>query len=297
MNTNQMTQTHIEHPEDEILIGNLDAISALYVDANISMKMDGMSLVWGTNPNNGQFFVCTKAAFNKQKIRLCYTTEDIDVHFGHQEEVAEILYYCLKYLPRTDNIYWGDWLGFGRTQTVQQNTLTYMWNDVVSQKLIIAPHTKVTVKGEMCDAVCTPLNEIFDPSSIILWVQPCVDRVKANVEVPVIDTSKVQFMSKKEAAEAKKKINALIREGIELTDAKLFDILGCIYLTNLYQMVIEMKEEVMDSMIINDAPMCFVYDDVQVDGEGFVLETEYGMFKLVDRPMFAHANFNSGKFA
>ena len=146
MNTNQMTHTHIEHPEDEILVGNLDAISALYADANVSMKMDGMSLVWGTNPNNGQFFVCTKAAFNKKKIRLCYTTEDIDVHFGHQEEVAEILYYCLKYLPRTDNIYWGDCWGLVEVKQYNKILLTYMWNDVVSQKLIIAPHTKVTVR-------------------------------------------------------------------------------------------------------------------------------------------------------
>ena len=60
-------------------------------------------------------------------------------------------------------------------------------------------------------------------------------------------------------------------------------------------MVIEMKEDVMDSFIINDAPMTFVYEDIQVDGEGFVITNEYGTFKLVDRPCFAYANFNSDK--
>ena len=62
-----MTSTHIEHPEDMILTGDLSVIDALYDNAFISMKMDGMSLVWGTNPANGKFFVCTKAAFNKKK--------------------------------------------------------------------------------------------------------------------------------------------------------------------------------------------------------------------------------------
>lgn len=82
-----------------------------------------------------------------------------------------------------------------------------------------------------------------------------------------------------------------------MTDTVLLDVLGCVYLTNLYQMVVEMKEEVMGSFIINDAPMSFIFDDIEVDGEGFVMKNEYGTFKLVDRPMFAYANFNSGKFA
>ena len=71
-----MTSTHLEHPEDLILTGDMSVIDALFAPADITMKMDGMSLVWGTNPANGKFFVCTKAAFNKKKIRLCYTTDD-----------------------------------------------------------------------------------------------------------------------------------------------------------------------------------------------------------------------------
>ena len=212
--------------------------------------------------------------------------------------VFEILSHCLKYLPRTENIYWGDWLGFGRTHVVQQNTLTYVFAEKPMQKLIIAPHTKVTVTGKMCDAVCEPLEEIFDDTSIIKWVQPVVDRIPPiDLDQSEVNTRKVQFMTPSEASVAVRNINGLIREDVSLTDAVLLDVLGCVYLTNLYQMVVEMKEEVMDSLIINDAPMTFIYDDVQVDGEGFVMKNEYGTFKLVDRPMFAHANFNSGKFA
>ena len=232
-----MTSTHLEHPEDLILTGDVSVIDALYAPADITMKMDGMSLVWGTNPENGKFFVCTKAAFNKKKIRLCYTTDDIFTHFGHQIEVVEILSYCIKYLPRTENIYWGDWLGFGRTQLLKPNTISYLFPEKISQKMVIAPH---------------------------------------NV--------------------AKQKINSLVKEGRELTDSNLFDILGCVYLTNLYQLIIEIKEDIMNSMIINDAPRSFIFDDVETDGEGYVFHTEKVSFKLVNREEFAYANFTDGRF-
>ena len=87
-----------------------------------------------------------KATFNKKKIRLCYTIDDILTHFGHQIEVVDILSHCLKYLPRTENIYWGDWLGFGPTNTLNPNTITYVFPEHIPQKMVIAfPHTQVFV--------------------------------------------------------------------------------------------------------------------------------------------------------
>ena len=293
-----MTSTHIEHPEDLILTGDLSVIDALFAPADITMKMDGMSLVWGTNPDNGKFFVCTKAAFNKKKIRLCYTIDDILTHFGHQIEVVDILSHCLKYLPRTENIYWGDWLGFGRTNTLNPNTITYVFPEHIPQKMVIAPHTQVfvTQDGLLSNAVCKPLTEIFDDSAIIKWVQPSIDRLPSEQTAPKLDTSKVQFMTTKEANVAKQRINSLIKEGRELTDSNLLDILGCVYLTNLYQMIIEIKEDIMESMIVNDAPRSFIFEDVETDGEGYVFHTEFGSFKLVNREEFAYANFTDGRF-
>ena len=111
-----MQNKHLEHPEDEILTGNLSVLDWFSeVDSFISVKMDGApAIVWGTNPENGKFFVCTKAAFNKKKIRLCYNEDDIFEHFGGQPRVTQILIYCLDYLPRTNNVYQGDWIGFGK---------------------------------------------------------------------------------------------------------------------------------------------------------------------------------------
>ena len=60
-----MQNLHIEHPEDLILEGDLTVFDALYSTAHISQKIDGApSIVFGTNPNNGRFFVGTKSVFN-----------------------------------------------------------------------------------------------------------------------------------------------------------------------------------------------------------------------------------------
>ena len=148
----------------------------------------------------------------------------------------------------------------------------------------------------MWSSVCKPLTEIFVDTAIIKWVQPSIDRLPSKQSAPKLDTSKVQFMTTKEANVAKQRINTLIKEGRELTDSNLLDILGCVYLTNLYQMIIEIKEDIMESMIINDAPRSFIFDDVETDGEGYVFHTEFGSFKLVNREEFAYANFTDGRF-
>lgn len=292
-----MTQTHIEHPEDLVLTGDLSVFDLLYDVASISMKMDGISLVWGTNPANGEFFVCTKSAFNKKKIRLCYTQEDIDLHFGHQPDLAARLSLCLTHLPRTDNIYWGDFLGFGGDHILKPNTISYMFPETIESLLVIAPHTQVYVENEMCDAVCEPLKEVFVDSAAVKWVQPSVDRLYAPARAPKVNGDTIPFLSKKQAETAKKEINAVIKSGRDLTDSILIEILGSPQLANLYQFVIEIKEDLMDSFIVNDAPRSFIFDDVEIDGEGFLFHSEdYGSVKLVDRPMFAHANFTTGKF-
>ena len=92
-------------------------------------------------------------------------------------------------------------------------------------------------------------------------------------------------------------VNALIKSGQELEDRDLHWIFGDIYLTNLYQLVIELKEDLMESMIVHDSPRCFLPDGTEVVGEGFVFYSESGRsYKLVDRPVFAYNNFTQGKF-
>ena len=73
-----MANTHLPHPEDTILTGDLRAFKDLYGPGHVSLKIDGApSIVWGKHPETGRFFVCTKAAFNKKKVRICYNNEDV----------------------------------------------------------------------------------------------------------------------------------------------------------------------------------------------------------------------------
>jgi hypothetical protein len=45
----------------------------------------------------------------------------------------------------------------------------------------------------------------------------------------------------------------------------------------------------------DDGPLSFIGDDI-CDGEGYVRVNDYGVFKLVDRAGFSHANFNNSRF-
>ena len=97
--------THLEHPEDSILSGDLTVLDWFTsIDNDISAKIDGNSaIVWGTEPKTGKFFVGTKSVFNKKLIKINYDHETINKN--HQGEVADILHKCLDFLPVTTGIY------------------------------------------------------------------------------------------------------------------------------------------------------------------------------------------------
>ena len=144
-----MLNTHIEHPEDTILTGNLDFLHAVksYAVAphgHVSVKIDGSpSIIWGTHPDNGRFFVGTKSVFNKKLIKINYTHADIDKN--HKGYVAIVLHACLSNLSRTNRIYQGDFLGFGGDNVFQPNTVVYVFRSDVEQTIVVAPHTQYPV--------------------------------------------------------------------------------------------------------------------------------------------------------
>ena len=107
-----MKNTHLEHPEDAILTGDLDVLDWFVNRGTLSVKVDGApAIVWGTNPANGKFFVGTKSVFNKVKIKINHTHDEINQN--HSGSVAEILHTCLDCLPRDERIIQGDFIGFG----------------------------------------------------------------------------------------------------------------------------------------------------------------------------------------
>src|SRR5210317_2032950 len=104
MKTNSMKHiTHLEHVEDLVLTGDLSVLEALYNPDHISVKVDGApSLVFGTHPENGKFFVGTKSVFNKKKIKICYSIDDIHSLYNCEthSSLIEVLCNCYNNLPR-----------------------------------------------------------------------------------------------------------------------------------------------------------------------------------------------------
>jgi hypothetical protein len=293
MKETTMKNLHQEHFEDLIITGDLSVFDFFKDDYEISLKIDGSpSVVFGTESATGKFVVGTKSIFNKIKKKICYTEDDINLHYSHQPKVAEILIACLKYLPRIDRLVQVDFLGFGNTDTFQPNTISYQFPEVITQKIVVSPHTLWHTDDELKNAYVIGSAPFFIDTDDVKFVQPCVDCIRS--QLPEIDTSDIQFLTVKGAAGAKKQINALIREGEELTFWNLIDIFGCKKLVNLYLLMIEIKENLMDSMIVSDSPLAFLGDD-QVVGEGFVYKNGKMILKLVDRYTFSHKNFTLEK--
>jgi len=167
-----MTQNlHIEHPEDTILTGDTSFLQSLKSEINLSTKIDGApAIVWGTNPATGNWFVGTKSVFNKVKIKINESHQDIDAN--HTGNVAEILHKCFDYLPRTEGIFQGDFIGFGGSDEYTPNTITYQFDDIVSEEIIVAPHTFYIANDDLRGAIAFPMKFIITDTFYCKFVKP-----------------------------------------------------------------------------------------------------------------------------
>ena len=294
-----MKNTHLEHPEDTILTGDLSVLNWFVNPGTLSVKIDGApAIVWGTNPATGNFFVGTKSVFNKKKIKINESHEDIDAN--HSGNVAQILHCCLDSLPRFDTIYQGDFIGFGGLSEYTPNTITYKFPEVVTQSIIIAPHTCYYAKSDLRDAQAFPDRSIWTdtetvkfvkPNAYILHNQESFADVKEVVDFARQMSTACEFVSDKEAAKIKQQINACIRAGEEVNP----DDFDCdANLLRLWALVKSIKDDCL-FLCRNDGPAAYLYGN-RIDAEGYVLTNQFGMFKLVNREVFSYANFNSGRF-
>jgi hypothetical protein len=299
MSKQPMQNKHQEHPEDTILTGDLSVLDWFTAGGHLSVKIDGApAIVWGIDPATGTFFVGTKAVFNKKKIRIAHSHEEIDQHY--QGEVASILHSCFDYLPRTDTVYQGDFIGFGGSDEYCPNTLTYKFGEVVSQRIIIAPHTCYFAENDLRDAVAMPDRAIWNdtdtvkfvkPNAHILYGQESFADVKEVCDFARQMATTATFVSDKEAAKIKQQINACIRAGEEINPED-FDCDA--NLLRLWALVKSIKDDCL-YLCRNDGPAAYLYGN-RIDAEGYVLVNEFGMFKLINREVFSNANFNHGRF-
>ena len=297
---------HIEHPEDTILTGDPGFFAALNETPNLSVKIDGApAIVWGTNPANGRFFVGTKSVFNKVKIKINHSHEEINQN--HVGEVATILHACLDWLPFTDSIFQGDFIGFGGSQEYTPNTITYRFDEVITEKIIVAPHTQYVAISDLRDAIATPLDyQLKSREFSCRFVQPeagtfsgYVGQLDKEFELPpVVDMINeliptVEFATDKEAKQIKQNVNRSLREGYPLTND---DFLGKESLMHLYGLVIYLKEELLSQCRQLNGPEAYLNGEM-ISGEGYVMGSRFGTFKLVNRQLFSVENFKRSRFA
>jgi hypothetical protein len=297
-----MQNKHLEHPEDTILTGDLSVLDWFVTPGNLSVKIDGApAIVWGIDPACGEFFVGTKAVFNKKKIRIAHNHEEIDQHY--EGNVAQILHSCFDHLPRTETIYQGDFIGFGGLCEYTSNVITYQFPEIVTQNIIIAPHTCYYAENDLRDAQAFPDRAVWNDTEHVKFVKPeayiqhgqeSFADVEEVCKFARVMALAVEFVSDKQAAEIKKQINACIRAGEEITteSVKQFDCDP--KLIGLWALVKCIKDDCL-FLCRNDGPAAYINGN-RIDAEGYVLTNEFGMFKLVNREVFAYANFNHGKF-
>ena len=301
-----MPNTHIEHPEDSILSGDLRVLRWFTEQGNISVKIDGSpAIVWGTNPATKKFFVGTKSVFNKKLIKINHSHKEIDKN--HTGFVAEVLHACFDNLPKSKKVYQGDFIGFGGDYIYRPNTITYRFDKIIKQNIIIAPHTLYHVKQDLKDAIGVPIHKlpISRYKTRVKFIRPLAEiqndnesiRSKCNFARQM--ATLCEFPTKSSVVNnIKKQLNACIREGLEVTDL----IQEGIAITNkvdvnvirLWKLVESIKLELFHYILVEDSIGCEIAGH-DVDHEGYVLENKFGTFKIVDREVFSYHNFNISK--
>ena len=296
--------THIEHPEDTILTGDLSVLDLLMAEGHLSVKMDGApAIVWGRNPATGNFFVGTKSVFNKVKIKINESHADIDAN--HSGNVAKILHSCFDYLPHTDAILQGDFIGFGGESEYTPNTITYSFGEVIQEEIIIAPHTYYTAESDLRDAIAHPMKFIITDTPYVKFVKPRArifsgDYINCSgsfgdlsepIQFAKQMAQTVTFLDDKKAKQIKQQLNACIRENRPVVNSD-FDCDPL--LLGFWALVKSIKDDAL-YLCRNDGPRAYIGQD-EIDSEGYVYSNEFGTIKLVNRERFSYANFNNPKF-
>lgn len=176
--------THLEHAEDHVINAGFEGFAHAFHNledvkdqlqgkknkTKVTTKYDGSpSVVFGTNPDNGKFFVASKSAFNKNP-KLNYTFEDIEQNHSHAPGLVDKLKHALEHLPKVTpkaGVYQGDIMHTGGIRSEENphgdvmedknkyhfkpNTITYSTpksspegKKIAKSKLGIAVHTSYT---------------------------------------------------------------------------------------------------------------------------------------------------------
>ena len=96
-----------------------------------------------------------------------------------------------------------------------------------------------------------------------------------------------EFVTEKEARQLKQDLNAYIKDGEEVIAEEFANY----QLVRLWCLVENIKTEYM-KLMRDDFKCRVLLGNDYIDGEGYVMTGEHGTYKLVNRWVFSHHNFN-----
>ena len=305
IDTRDMPNKHLEHLEDSIFDGRRVAAAAIkdtLLCRKVSVKWDGApAIVFGTNPENGKFFVGTKSVFNKVKVKINYTNEDIDQN--HTGNVADILRLCLYHLPRLNGIFQADFIGVGGGRSYTPNTITYRFPTPIGRDIILAPHTSYTEISPNAEATIgvrleSALGaEFIDTTNAKLGRQ---NNAKLIAEIlaliPFCKVSKDKFVR----VYLRTLVNKFVRCGSLPSPEVMYATMDDKYKQEVnvttfqvWHKIFQLKQRLLDAIVVNGNVECYI-DGKPTRHEGFVTVST-NPYKLVDRLTFSKANFNLSK--
>ena len=301
IDTEDMPNKHLEHLEDSIFDGRCVALAAVkeaLTCKDISVKWDGApAIVFGTNPANGMFFVGTKSVFNKKKVLINYTYDDIAKN--HKGNVADILRLCLRYLPHISGIVQADWIGVGGGSVYCPNTVEYRFAIPIGQQIILAPHTSYT---EISPDAKATLGVKLQSSNFCHFIDTTDAELKRqnNLMLASKIIAMLPFCKVAHSLELKKHVNSFIREGSIPSAKDMYNSLPDKYKREVnvttfkvWHKIFQLKQRLLDAVVVNGTVECYI-DGEPSQHEGFVTVSN-NPYKIVDRLTFSKANFNLNK--
>ena len=296
---------HLEHFEDSIFDGRRVAFAALkemLSFESLSTKWDGApAIVFGTNPENGQFFVGTKSVFNKRQVKINYDYEDIQKN--HQGHVADILRLCLRHLPRISGIVQADWIGVGGGSVYRPNTVEYHFPYAINKQIILAPHTFYTEVSPDAEAHIGVVMQDTMTCKFIDTMDAEINRpnlLKDAVEIAALIPFCKVSNDKYARSYCRQLVNKFIRMGQIPSAEFIHNVLEAKYkgevnvtTFKVWHKLFQLKQRLLDAIVVNGNVECYI-DGEPTCHEGFVTVST-NPYKLVDRLTFSKANFNLSK--
>lgn len=226
--TKPVRKNRIDHVEDLMMVEGGEGLSTSIRilnqlversgDLSLSTKWDGSpAVVCGINPDNGRFFVSTKAAFNKT-VRVYHTVKEITAGVENPE-LASKLAECLLYLPELGikGVIQGDLLFTESDRQVQDGEVSFMPNAIMysvdarsgtgkailGARLGIAFHT--VYEGNSMSEL-SAVSFMFDPSTLMptpnVWM-PSI-RIRSLTEGDPTETERLRGILTECSAQSRK---------------------------------------------------------------------------------------------